>query len=65
MRLYGLATNKDEIKAAELFRRAAEKGNPDAESAMGMLLYQGQGENSNDCPPPLPQSFVTLRGGPE
>ena len=44
MRLYGLGVAQDELRAAELFRRAAEKGNKDAESAMGMLLYHGQGK---------------------
>jgi len=44
MRLYGLGVAQDEMRAAELFRRAAEKGHKEAESAMGMLLYHGQGE---------------------
>jgi TPR repeat protein len=43
MRLYGLGVARDDIRAAEAFQRAAEKGNADAEAALGMMLYHGQG----------------------
>ncbi|KAJ3061108.1 hypothetical protein HDU98_002989 [Podochytrium sp. JEL0797] len=43
--LYGVAA--DASKAYEWNRKAAEAGSPEAEAALGMLLYQGQGCEQN------------------
>jgi len=43
MYLYGECTEKDESKAAEWFRRAAEQGLPGAQMTLGMLYENGQG----------------------
>lgn len=42
MRLYGHGLPKDEARAAEAFRVSAEKGHLEAQTALGMMLYQGQ-----------------------
>lgn len=41
--LYGLGVQKDEAKAAKLFRAAADQGNKDAKRALGYLYWTGTG----------------------
>lgn|GEM_PF-6629084 len=48
MHAYGIGTEKNDAKAARLFRQAAEKGHPDAQYHLAFMHADGYGMPRND-----------------